>query len=145
MAAVKVLARDWKLEIETGITTPTWTPVLGLHTLTFTSEKNDVDITTFDSQGANEHLVGSRNRSLSAEGYYLVDMATKARDVGQAAVEALAEKVGAESVASFRLTDPAGNVKSFSASATIGDVGGGNDEATAWGFELTISGIVSNS
>lgn len=151
MAIVKVLARDWKLELDTDplAATPTgapvWTEVKGLNSLTFSSEKNDADTTTFDNNGFGTHLVASRSYSLEAEGFYLVDPTAGTRDAGQEAVEKYAEKMAAAGLASFQLTDPAGNVKSFSASVNVGEHGGGNDDAASWNCELTVSGQVTKS
>lgn len=142
MAVTKVLARDWVLEIKNS---SGYTRIKGLNTLSFSNSKNDTDTTDFDSQGATEHLVTSRSQEISAEGFYLVDKTTKKRDEGQQAVEALAELIGPESLGEFRLTSPAGTMKTFLASANIGDIGGGNDDATTWGVTLTVSGKMSDA
>ena len=138
MAVTKVLARDWTLEILKAPST--YVKIKGLNTLSFSNSKNDTDTTDFDSEGATEHMVTSRSQEISGEGFYLVDRTTKARDEGQKLVEALAEKIGPETLGEFRLTNPAGTTKTFLASANIGDVGGGNDDATTWGVTLTVSG-----
>lgn len=147
MPAVKVLARGWKLEIDTGTTTPTWTQIKGISSFTFSNGKNDADTTDFDSNGNQEHIVASRNRTLSAEGFYLEDAATKTRDVGQQAIEDAGVAIGTASIKKFRLTSPAGIKREFSASVNVGDTGGGNDDPTSWGFELTVSGtpIITNT
>lgn len=142
MAVTKVLARDWVLEIKSG---SGYTRIKGLSTLSFSNSKNDTDTTDFESQGATEHLVTSRSQEISAEGFYLVDKTTKKRDEGQQAVESLAELIGPESLGEFRLTSPAGTMKTFFASANIGDIGGGNDDATSWGVTLTVSGKMSDA
>lgn len=143
MAVTKVLARDWKLEIlKSG---NSYARIKGLNTLSFSNSKNDTDTTDFESEGATEHLVTSRSQEISCEGFYLVDKTTKTRDEGQGLVEALAEKIGPESLGQFRITNPAGTSKLFTASANIGDVGGGNDDATTWGVTLTVSGKMSDA
>ena len=143
MAVTKVLARDWKLEILKAPST--YVKIKGLNTLSFSNSKNDTDTTDFDSEGATEHMVTSRSQEISGEGFYLVDRTTKSRDEGQKLVEALAEKIGPESLGEFRLTNPAGTVKTFLASANIGDIGGGNDDATTWGVTLTVSGKMTDA
>jgi len=140
MAVTKCLARDWIVEIGDGGATPVWTEIKGINTLTFGSSKNDADTTSFDNGGVNTHLVASRGYTLTLEGFYMIDVETGDREPGQQLVEELADKIGPSSIGQFRLTDPAGLVRTFSASANIGDVGGGNDDPTSWGAELTISG-----
>lgn len=144
MAVTKVLARDWTLEINTGtIGSPVWTEVNCLTSLTFSNSKNDVDTTCFGSAGEMEHLVSSRSREISAEGFYLEDISTGDRDAGQDACETLAGEFGTDSLGQFRITSPGGTTKTFMASANIADVGGGNDDATSWGVTLTVSGSVT--
>lgn len=138
MAVTKVLARGWKLEI--AGTDDTFTQIKGLASISFSNGKNDTDTTDFDSEGVQEHIVASRSQEISAEGFYLVDKKTGNRDEGQEAVETLAEQIGPESIGQFKITSPAGKAKLFNASANIGDVGGGNDDATSWGVTLTVSG-----
>jgi hypothetical protein len=144
MPAVKVLARNWVLEVATGKDATTgsliYTEVKGINSLTFSSSKNDAETTTFDDDGWETHLVASRGRSLSVEGYYLVDPADGTRDPGQLEVEELNDKIGPESLGDFRLTNPAGKKKTFKASVNLGDIGGGNDDPTSWGAELNVSG-----
>ncbi|SET94683.1 hypothetical protein SAMN05421676_1129 [Salinibacillus kushneri] len=145
----KVLARDWTLEVQTETDETSgeaiYVPILGLNTLTFSSEKEDADTTSFDSNGHNEHLPASRGNSLTAEGLYLVDPETGERDPGQEAVEDLADQVGPDGLGNFKLTDPGGNVREFSASANLSDQGGGNTDPTSWGAELTVSGAITKT
>lgn len=149
MPKIKVLARDWKVEIKTGEDETSgdaiYTQITGLNTLTFGSDKEDADTTSFDSEGHNEHLPASRGNTLSMEGFYKVDPNDGSRDEGQEAVEELADKVGPDGLGQFRLTDPGGNAREFSASAVLSDIGGGNNDATSWGAELTVSGAVTKT
>lgn len=140
---VKVLARGWSLEIESA--TDVYTEIKGLTSLTFASEKNDADTTTFDSNGWTEHLVASRSKSLSVEGFYLEDPSTGTRDPGQQAVDLLSEKIGQDSLGTFKLTSPGGTVRTFSASANVSSIGGGNDDPTGWSCEFAISGQVTTA
>jgi hypothetical protein len=141
----KVLARGWKLEIEvdpdgTGVQPAVWTPIKGLTSFGFSNGNSEVDTTDFESEGSEEHMIASRNKNMSLEGHYLEDKVTKDRDAGQEAVEALAELIGPESLGKFRLTSPAGTVTSFTASANVGEIGGGNNDSTKWSAALKISG-----
>jgi uncharacterized protein YjdB len=142
MAAVKVLARGWKVEIQNPDTL-SWNEIKGIDTLTFSGSKNDADTTTFDDNGWNTHLVASRGRTISLGGKYLEDPTTGDRDAGQSLVDALNDAIGTESLGSFKLTSPFGTVREFTASANVADVGGGNDDPTAWSCELTCSGAAS--
>ena len=142
MAACKILARDWLLEIQNPDTLA-WVEVKGINTFTFDGIKNEADTTTFDEDGWQSHLVASRGRSLTCGGIYIEDGTTGARDAGQALVDALADEIGCDSLGSFRLTSPGGNVRSFSASANITGIGGSNDDPTGWNAELKISGTAS--
>lgn len=141
MAAVKVLARDWSLHVQDDALQ--WQEVKGINTLTFDGEKNDADTTTFDNDGWNSHIVASRGRSITAEGLYLEDLTTKARDAGQEFCEKLADRVGQSSLGYFKLTSPAGTVRNFYASVNVSGIGGGNDDPTAWSCEMTVSGQAS--
>jgi hypothetical protein len=133
MGITKVLAREWVVSINTGTyVAPVWKEIKGLNTLTFSSGKNDADTTDFNSEGYEEHIVASRNAELSIEGLYMEDPSDGTRDPGQEAVEALAELMGNDSLGDFKLISPGGAGKRFYASAEIGDVGGGNDDATSW-------------
>lgn len=146
MAVAKVLGRDFSLYINTGTdVAPVWTKISGIETLTFSSSKNDVDITDFDSAGWKEHMVVSRSRNLSVEGFYLVDPDTGTRDVGQEAVEAAAVLMGADSLSQYKLVYPSGSAKTFHASANMKDVGGSKDDTASWGVDLTVSGQLADA
>lgn len=146
MAKMKVLARNWLIELNTDplATTPTgtavWTKVGGINTFTLSNDKEDSDTTDFDSEGYAEHLVAGRSNEISFEGFFLEDPANGARDAGQEAVEKYAELVGAEAMGQLRITSPGGKVKTYNGSFAVGDVGGGNNDPTSWGATYTVSG-----
>jgi len=143
MPVTKVLARDWMLEIEDDNgTEPEWVEVKGLTSLSFGGDKTDADTTDFDSEGRAEHLPVRRERNLTIEGNYLEDPDTGDRDEGQDLVDDAAELVGQDALKEFRLTSPGGTEKEFTASVEPADVGGGVDDTTDWGADLTISGQV---
>jgi hypothetical protein len=143
MPVAKVLARGWKVEIGTQIATPVFTVIKGLNTLSFSNDKSDTETTDFDSNGRAEHMVTERSNELSVEGYFLEDSTTKGRDPGQQAVETAGNAVGSTSLYPIRLTSPGGTVKTFQASVNVGDVGGGNNDATSWGATFTVSGAIT--
>lgn len=142
MAKVKILARHLKPEINTGTDAlPVWTPVGGLNSLTFDSEKTDTDDTDFDSDGWAEHKVAQRASSISLEGFYKEDPDTGDRDAGQEALLALAEAVGYDSLKPFRVTTPGGNVTVYRVSAKVdAPAGGGLNDNSGFNAELTVSG-----
>lgn len=141
MPPVKVLAKDWKLEISDMGATPAFTTVKGLDTFTFSGGKTDADTTTFDSEGWEEHLVAGRSRTLTGAGKYLEDDSGD-QDPGQEMIEQAAEQIGEDSLVDFKLTSPSGKVRSFKASVDLGDIGGGNNDPTSFGFELKVSGQI---
>ena len=142
MPAVKVLARDYKFEINTGtVATPVWTNIGGLQSFSFDPAKADTDTTDFDTNGYSSHLVASRSVGLTLEGQRKEDMTDGSRDAGQAAVEVLAEKIAYESLGDFRFyhkTSKKG--KRFTASAVVTGPGGGTGDAASWAADLTVDG-----
>jgi hypothetical protein len=141
MAREKVNARDWVVEINTGTeAVPVWTQIGGLTSFTIDRNDEETDTTDFDSGGLEEHHVMQRGKTIGLEGFYLEDPADESRDPGQAAVEALAEAVGAASLKQFRFQSPAGNGRVAKFSAKLGTVGGGNNDKTSWAVELKRSG-----
>lgn len=140
MAVTKVNARDFTFELSDGDPTPTWTPIGGITTMTLSRNQEEADNTTFDSNGIPEHYVMSRGRSFSVEGKYLEDPADGTRDPGQAAVEALADLTGPNSLRELRITTPGGTTLTQSVSARLGDVGGGTNDTASWGVEFVRSG-----
>lgn len=140
---VKVLARDWKMEIEDSATAGTFVEIAGIESFTFGSSKTDADTKTFDTDGWDEHIVAGRGRTLGFEGKYLEDPDTKERDAGQQLVEDAAELIGHDSLVNFKLTSPVGVVRSFKASVNLKDIGGGVNDSTSFGADLTVSGKVT--
>ena len=141
MALVKILARDLLCELNTGTTAvPVWTPIGGLNSLTFDTDKSDVDDTDFDSDGWAEHKVVQRGRSISLEGFYKEDPDTGAQDPGQEALIALSDAVGYDSLKPFRITTPGGNVTEYKVSADAKQTGGGTNDDSGFTCDLTVSG-----
>jgi len=144
MAVTKVLARGWTFEINTGTeATPVWTPIGGINNFSISTTKNDADATSFDSGGWLEHLVASRGRQITLEGFHLEDPTDGTRDPGQEAVEELADQVGEASLGQFRITSPGGKTWTFKASADVQGPGGGNDDFASWSATLTVSGRIT--
>lgn len=144
MADDAILARDWTFEVDEagGVNYKT---IGGINTFTLGSVKNDADTTRFSSNGWMRHLPASRGVTLTLDGMYEEDVSTGARDAGQAAVETLAGYIGTTGIGTFRVTSPGGNIKTFSGSVKLNDIGGGNDDPTSWGCEITVDGEVTES
>lgn len=142
MAKVKILARHLQPALNTGTDqVPVWTPIGGLTSLTFGTDKTDTDDTDFDSDGDEEHKVAARSRSISLEGFYKEDPVTGARDAGQEALLALGDAIGYDSLKPFRVTTPGGNVTTYMVSANVtAPSGGGLNDNSGFTAELTVSG-----
>ena len=131
----KVLARNWKFFVETA-TDKTYQQISGIESFTITRDKEDLDTTDFDNGGYDSHIVVSRSVELSVEGGMRMDT-DGLRCVGQARVETIGEGLVTESIGSFHVEDPAGNIFQLSGSVKVGDVGGGLKDKTSWGFTVT--------
>lgn len=148
MAVTKFLARDLAIAISTaagvdtiaGTDDDTWTPILGLNSLTHAPSTSRADTSSFDSNGRDEHLPASRGETWTLAGFTLEDVANGDRDPGQAAVEALAKLVGPAGLGYFRIQSPGGNTIYFQASAEVTQHGGGHNDAAAWQAVLQLSG-----
>ena len=144
MATEKVDARDWVTSINTGsIAVPVWTAIGGIDEFGLAKSATKTDTGDFDSNGKSEHNVMERGGSIALKGFFLEDLATKARDAGQAAVETLAEAVGSASLGQFKFVSPAATGKIAMASVELDDVGGGKNAKTSWGCTLEFSGAVT--
>ena len=143
MAVTKFLARDLTIAIQVGGSGGNeFVNVKGLNTLTHSPSSTDADTTDFDSNGVSEHMKAERGESWTLAGFQLEDVLTGERDPGQEAVEVLAAAVGLDSLGTFRITSPGGNVATFSASAEVTKGGGGNNDAATWQAVIRVSGSV---
>jgi hypothetical protein len=124
----------------TPYTAATFTPILGLNSLTHAASTNRADAGGFDSVGRAKHLVTERGDTWTLAGHALEDVATGARDPGQAAVEALAKLTGPSALKNFKMTSPGGNAIVFSASAENSLPGGGHNDIASWGTTLEVDG-----
>jgi hypothetical protein len=146
MAVAKVLARDWTIEVQ--LANESYQAIGGINSFSPSPEKNDADTTDFDSAGNLEHLPASRGMSYTFEGFFLVDVATGARDTGQERVEVLGDLVGPAGLGHMKLTSPPASgaeVWDFDCSINVTPPGGGNDDAASWSFEATVSGAINKA
>jgi hypothetical protein len=144
MAPRKINARDIVVEVFIpDPTTPTWVEVGGLTTATPNPSENEesTDTTTFESLGEYEQEIMQRGATLKLEGFMIKDDATGALDAGQARCEELGALVGVESLGKVRFRHPVdANWKVWSATFSIGEQGGGNNDKAAWSCTMTRSG-----
>jgi predicted secreted protein len=137
MAATnKVLARNYTIEVYDGTA---YLPIIGINTLTISTEKESSDTTTFDSDGMAEHLATQRAKTITAEGYEYYDGATQ--DAGQAEVENLSDAVGTAAESTLHIVhDNSGREKWLNGTFNLSDIGGGNNDPSSWGFEFERTG-----
>jgi hypothetical protein len=143
MAVTKFLARDLTIEIASAGSGGGYVEIHGLNTLTHSPSSSDAETTDFDSDGRAEHMKAERGDTWTLAGFTLEDVLTGDRDPGQAAVEALAQEVGLDSLGAFRITSPGGNTLDFQASAEVTLAGGGNNDAAAWQCVIRVSGPIT--
>lgn len=139
MSVTKVSARKWIPQVSTDGGS-TWIPVLGITMFSFDRSSTRTDTTDFTADGIETGEVMARSATCKFEGFFMEDLATKARDAGQAAVETFAEAVGAPSVGNYRLTSPGGKLYSFAATVDMDPITGGNNDKAKWGATMTRTG-----
>lgn len=146
MAVTECLARGFDFELNTGtIGDPVWTEVGNINTWSHSPVSNDADTTTFSDEGRMTHMKASRGDEFTISGLYLEDPDSGDRDPGQEACEAWANEVGPDSVKQFRITSPGGNVRTFLATATVTNGGGGNDDPNKWECAMKVTGTITAS
>jgi len=142
MAVNKIRAAGFTFDVSpvADLATATWTPLKGLNTFTISSDDSNTDVSTFEDAGYKSNLTVTRGYGFSAEGFVLEDEATGDRDPGQEMVEAKAEEVGQAAFMMVRVTSPGGTKKVYEGSPSLSDIGGGQEDAASWGFELMVNG-----
>jgi len=143
MAQDKIDVRGWIIQVSDGAPTPTWFGVGNVNEFTINPSENeeDVDTTVFSSAGIYEGQKMQRGSSLEISGFFTADNVTGAQEPGQARITVLAGKVGTESLGAFRFrhtTSPLWTV--WTATVSLGDQGGGNNDKTSWSATLMRSG-----
>lgn len=118
--------------------------VSGVTSFSPSTEKNDADVTDFDSNGWQEHMVASRGLSFDIEGYHIEDDTTGVRNAGQERLEELGRAMAKDSTAEFRVVTPGGDnidmTASFDAPMYGQSTGGGNDDPAGWSVTMTVTG-----
>ena len=142
MAVNKIRAAGYKFEVAevAELAAAVWNPLKGLNTFTISSDDADTDVSTFEDAGYKSALVVTRGYGFSCEGFTLENETTGSRDAGQEFVELKAEEVGQAAFMMVRVTSPGGTKKVYTGSPKLSDIGGGQEDAASWGFELMVNG-----
>jgi hypothetical protein len=146
MALQKYNARDVEFEIEDFASPGTWIAIGGLNTFSKSHDEETAETTTFASDGQAESQKMEISKSLQIEGLRLRDSVTGALDSGQAKVEALAERLGEESLGQLRFAHKDDTTwEVWTVHVNLGDQGGGNNDKTSWSATFTRSGASSSA
>lgn len=137
MAQVEILARELKVEIQTG--SSTWQEIEAIQTIGHTPTKTDADTGHFQAAGRARHIVAERGDEFTLECVYMVDPDTGEIPPGHQALRDLGAKIGYESIGTFRITGPGGSGIEFKASANVGQPSGGRNEAATFSVTLTVT------
>lgn len=142
MTATKYDARGVQFEIESN-TPGTWVAIgpTAINTFTKSTSYQTTDTTTYGSAGQHEEQNMEIAKTLKLEGFRLIDPDTGALDPGQALVEALSEGLSDASLGSIRFAGAAETEwEVWTATAQMGDMGGGNNDKVSWSVTFTRSG-----
>jgi hypothetical protein len=143
MTLRKINARDIIVQVSDGAAVPTWLAIGGLNSVTPNPSENEesADTTTYDSDGNYEGEIMQRGAAMEMEGFLLKDHLTGAPDPGQARCEYMATLTGYDSLGSIRFRHPMDTTwKVWTATFSIGEQGGGNNDKTSWSCTITRSG-----
>ena len=147
---MQINARDWLFEVseDPSAATPVWAEVGGIESFTLSNSEGEesTDTTTFASAGHDESQAMQRGASVALEGKIVRSADGITPDAGQAAADALAALVGEESLGGFRFRhtiDTDWTV--WTAWASKGDNGGGNNDKTSWSATFRRSGSATTT
>jgi hypothetical protein len=146
---MQINARDWRFEVSIapGEVVPVWAAIAGTESFTISNSEGEesTETTTFASNGQAESQAMQRGASLSIEGKIVRAATTPfAQDAGQVACDTLAGLLGEESLGGIRfryVEDEDWTV--WTAWASKGDNGGGNNDKTSWSVSFTRSGAAT--
>lgn len=136
MATNAIKAQGFKLEIETGASSPiVWTEVKEVKTFNLQqAEAADIDVTHLQS-AAKEYLTG-----LQDNGTFGGDMNFVIEDPGQVAMRAA---MAAQSEQSFKATFSDGATATFQGFVKSMPLSGGVDQAVTGTFSIKVTGVVT--
>lgn len=144
MTQRKINARDLIVQVSDGAASPTWLAIAGFTSATPNPSENEenVDTTTYDSDGNYEGEIMQRGASLALEGFLIKDHLTGVQDPGQARCEYLGTQTGYDSLGAIRFRHPMDTLWKVWNQATfsMGEQGGGNNDKVTWSCTITRSG-----
>lgn len=139
MAYDTIPAHNFLIQINTGTSAvPTWTPVLGVNTITPAPSKKEADTATFETAGWDRSTVVSRGLTITAAGHAMYD-AAGVKDPGQVACEALAHETGPDARGEFRILTPGSKAIRFSGDVSVTSFGGSVSDVASWSLEVKVS------
>lgn len=141
-------ARGVAFEIEDPANAGTWIAIAPGSITTFTKSTSyqTTDTTTYGSEGQHEEQNMEISKTLKLEGKRLIDTSTGALDPGQSLVEDLADSLSDDSLGSIRFAhDSETSWEVWTATAQLGDVGGGNNDKVSWSVTFTRSGAATTA
>ena len=137
-----LLAKDWRLEVDTGTAdVPEWTVVRGLTQMSESLDANDEDDSTFDGDGWSSSVVTQRTWSLECEGRRKRQDATEfAPDPGQEHIRKAGRVVGIGADISVRWYRRDGAPDAYEGRASVKLGGSGGSVTDLEPFNFTLSG-----
>lgn len=146
MALQKYNARDIDFQIEDFLSPGTWITIAAVNTFTKGNDQETTDTTTYSSQGQAESQKMQIGKTLGLQGLRLRDSLTGVGDPGQAKVEALAERLGEDSLGRVRFSHKLDTTwEVWTAHVNVGDQGGGNNDKVSWSVTFTRSGASTSA
>lgn len=143
----QIAARNWIFEIRTDTDPDVYVEIIGLTGFTLNRGENEevADLTTFDEDGQYTEAKMQRGATLELSGRWKTDGAG-ARNAGQQAVDDLAGQMvyASQGRIRFRHVDDT-DWTVWDATATPGEVGGENNDMTAWAVTLTRCGAATTA
>jgi hypothetical protein len=144
MTQRRINARDIILQVESA-TPDSWLTVENLTNVNVNAGENEetVDTTDYDSDGVYSQEIMQRGASMELEGQMMKDDLTGALPPGRARVEEMCGegKVGYDSLGRVRFRHPMDTTwRIWTATFTLAEQGGGNNDKTSWGATVTKSG-----
>ncbi|WP_433355633.1 phage tail tube protein [Microtetraspora malaysiensis] len=144
MGLRSLLAKDWKLDVNTGpdFETPTWTPVKGLTSFSESTDDNTEDDGDFDDEeGWGSSVVTGRTWQIEAEGRRKrTDAAVFTADPGQEAIRKAARKVGFGANIKVRWYRRDGAPDAYEGVCTVSDFVKGGSVTDLEPFSFTLNG-----
>lgn len=117
-----MLARDWRLEVDTGSGSEDWTPVLGLKACNYITEGAEQDDSTIDGEGYGSQIVTGIAARIEASGFRIGGddgSGTFVEDPGQVFLRDKGQKTGVANIVSARIYRTDDSEEAHSLTATV--------------------------